>query len=51
MTVKFRNHLSAEACVLVSALSCDSGLNADVSIENERSVLCRTTYRSVIIRW
>lgn len=45
MTVKFRDHLSAEACVIVSVMLQSSTLpsGVDISAENAWPVLRRTS--------
>ena len=52
MTVKFKDPLSAQACVIVSAtvslLHCDTMLI--LATENERSILLRPADRSIPVR-
>jgi hypothetical protein len=51
MTVKFRDPISAQACILVSICS-HVFLGFSLSIaENERTVLCWSSCRSCAVHW
>lgn len=51
MTIKFREPLSAQACIIVSALPGLSGVWLTLDLENERSLLRRSTGGGVLVRW